>query len=73
MIQSYFDNESQGTRFSVYVNVRSSNGGGRVQKRKNNLKTQAEAQRVESQAFKTMSTRALAKRKCRSVLEKCCR
>lgn len=52
MIQSYFDNESQGTRFSVYVNVRSSNGGGRVQKRKNNLKTQAEAQRVESQLLK---------------------
>lgn len=52
MIQSYFDNETQETRFSVYVNVRSSNGGGRIQKRKNNLKTIAEAQKVESQLLK---------------------
>jgi integrase len=52
MIQSYFDQESGENRFSVYVNARSSNGGGRAQKRKNNLKTLAEAQRVESQLLK---------------------
>lgn len=52
MIQSYFDQESGEARFSVYVNVRSSDGGGRIQKRKNNLKTQAEAQRVETQLTK---------------------
>ena len=52
MIQSYFDQETGETRFAVYVNVRSSNGGGRVQKRKNSLKTQAEAHRVETQLTK---------------------
>ena len=52
MIQSYLDQETGETRFAVYVNVRSSNGGGRVQKRKNSLKTQAEAQRVETQLSK---------------------
>ena len=52
MIQSYFDKVIGETRFSVYVNVRSSNGGGRIQKRKNNLKTKAEAQRIESQLLK---------------------
>jgi integrase len=52
VIQSYFDQETGETRFAVYVNVRSSNGGGRVQKRKNSLKTQAEAHRVETQLTK---------------------
>lgn len=52
MIHSYLDQETGETRFAVYVNVRSSNGGGRIQKRKNNLKTQAEAQRAETQLTK---------------------
>tara|TARA_B110001454_G_scaffold174174_1_gene165612 strand:- start:1977 stop:3110 length:1134 start_codon:yes stop_codon:yes gene_type:complete len=52
MIQSYLDKDSGQMRFSVYVNIRSTNGGGRLQKRKNNLKTQAEALRAEAQLTK---------------------